>query len=79
MLSSLSERAKTLHIDFSYTDAAVEEIARLGYKPEYGARPLRRVVTSKVEDLMSQKLLETDTPVENRFVLDVQNGQFLLL
>ncbi len=79
MLSSLSERAKTLHIDFSYTDAAVEEIARLGYKPEYGARPLRRVVTSKVEDLMSRKLLETDTPVENRFVLDVQNGQFLLL
>ena len=35
------------------TDAAVELLAELGYEPEYGARPLRRVIQREIDDRIS--------------------------
>jgi ATP-dependent Clp protease ATP-binding subunit ClpC len=36
----------------------VKELAREGFDPKYGARPLRRAIQSKVEDAVAEKLLE---------------------
>ena len=45
-----------IHLDAG--DAAVKELAREGFDPKYGARPLRRAIQSKVEDAVAEKLLE---------------------
>jgi ATP-dependent Clp protease ATP-binding subunit ClpC len=44
------------------TEAARHAIAEVGYDPEYGARPLRRVIQNRIQDPLSESLLS------NRFV-----------
>ena len=38
----------------------VEKVAKLGYKPEFGARPMRRVIQDKIESKIAKKILEED-------------------
>ncbi|MCL2201204.1 MAG: ATP-dependent Clp protease ATP-binding subunit [Oscillospiraceae bacterium] len=60
MLDLLKGRLKALGITMSVEDSAVELLSELGYDPVYGARPLRRVIRSNVEDIVSEKMLEGD-------------------
>ncbi|MBR6408598.1 MAG: ATP-dependent Clp protease ATP-binding subunit [Clostridia bacterium] len=58
MLFVLQKRIKALDIDVTFDDSAVREISREGFDPIYGARPLRRAIQAKIEDLISDKMLE---------------------
>ena len=40
------------------SDDAVAEIAKEGFDPVYGARPLRRAIQSRIEDVLAEQLLE---------------------
>jgi ATP-dependent Clp protease ATP-binding subunit ClpC len=46
------------HITLSATPEAQARLADMGYNPEMGARPLRRVIQSEVEDMLSEAMLE---------------------
>ncbi|MBN2470794.1 MAG: ATP-dependent Clp protease ATP-binding subunit, partial [Anaerolineae bacterium] len=52
------------------TDAAKEYLAREGYNPEYGARPLRRVITNLVEDRLSDAILGGDFAIGGTILVD---------
>ena len=39
-------------------DSAVAELAKEGFDPRYGARPLRRAIQNKVEDAVAEQLLD---------------------
>lgn len=58
MLNGLNKRLAEQKINLVITPELVERIAELGYDPEYGARPMRRVIQDKIEDLISRKLLD---------------------
>ena len=45
-------------IHFSISQEVVDRLANLGYSPEYGARPLRRIIQEKIENPLSRILLE---------------------
>lgn len=60
MLGDLSERAAALGISLAFSEETIGELARQGHDSKYGARPLRRVITSKIEDMLSQKILERE-------------------
>ena len=45
-------------ITLAADDDAVAELARDGFDPQYGARPLRRAIQSMVEDAVAEKMLE---------------------
>ena len=47
-------------IQMQLTDAARMEIAGAGYDPEYGARPLRRVIQNRIQDPLSEALLANE-------------------
>jgi ATP-dependent Clp protease ATP-binding subunit ClpA len=49
-LNKVAERLVENNIRLRATDAAVQLLAELGYDPDMGARPLRRVIQSKIED-----------------------------
>src|SRR5690606_20552640 len=44
-------------INLQFTEAARLAVAEAGYDPEYGARPLRRVIQSRIQDPLSEALL----------------------
>ena len=45
-----------IHLDAS--DEAVAELAKEGFDPKYGARPLRRTLQTEVEDAVAEQMLE---------------------
>jgi len=58
LLGELKNRLNMLEISIIYTDEAIEKIASDGFNASYGARPLRRIISNEVENLLSQQILE---------------------
>jgi len=56
-LESLKERLAKMDLQLEITDAALAEIARIGYDPVFGARPLKRAIQSRIENPLAKELL----------------------
>ena len=56
-LAKLGKRLADQQIKIDVTDAAKDLLAKEGYDRMYGARPLRRVITSRIEDQLSEEVL----------------------
>lgn len=76
LLENLKARLKAVDIDAEFTDQAVTEISNEGYDDTYGARPLRRAITSKIEDALSEKMLENEIKKGDHIVCDFKDGKF---
>ncbi len=76
MLSSLQARMKDMDITVDFSPEAVSAVAEKGYDPLYGARPLRRVIQSEIEDTVSEKMLEGSIQAGKRYRCGVQDGTF---
>ena len=58
MLNTVSARMETMGIHLDASNEAVAELAKEGFDPKYGARPLRRAIQSKLEDAVAEKMLD---------------------
>ncbi|MGN0533125.1 MAG: ATP-dependent Clp protease ATP-binding subunit [Eubacterium sp.] len=74
MLKSLSARMAELDKIIEFTDAAVSAIADAGFDKVYGARPLRRAIQTKLEDPLSELLLENK--IGDKCTVDFKDGEF---
>jgi len=59
-LNELNDRLKDKKITIEATPKAIELLAKLSYKPEYGARPVRRKIQDLIEDPIAERILEGD-------------------
>ncbi len=57
MMKDLKKRLADRDLKISMSDEALEEIAKVGYDPEFGARPLRRAIQNQIEDPLADDLL----------------------
>ena len=57
-----------------FSDAAKDFLAQRGYDPVYGARPLKRVISSLVETALAQKLIGGEVRDGQRIQVDVGDG-----
>ena len=74
----LDSTARLLHvngIELRYTPAAVEWIGKEGYDPEFGARPVRRVIQHVVLNELSKSILSGAVDRSSVITLDVEDGQ----
>jgi ATP-dependent Clp protease ATP-binding subunit ClpA len=62
MIKRLNERIEDKKITIRLTDEAKEFLAKEGFDPEYGARPLRRTIQKYIEDPLSMKLISGEIP-----------------
>lgn len=60
MVQKITDRLKAKGLEFRIDDEAVHELATLGYDQKYGARPLRRVLQERVENVIAQRILQGD-------------------
>jgi len=67
----LRKRLTEKHIEISLTDAAKEYIAREGFDPAYGARPLRRAIERDIQNPLALRLLEGEFPEGSRVKVDL--------
>ncbi|ALX48968.1 ATP-dependent Clp protease ATP-binding subunit [Lentibacillus amyloliquefaciens] len=61
MLAELEETIEENDVSISVTDEAKHELVQLGYDRRFGARPLRRVIQDKIEDQLTDLILEEET------------------
>lgn len=76
MLASLSKRVRELDIDMGFDESAVNEIAKEGFDPVYGARPLRRAIRQRIEDRLSEKMLEGEFSSDKKYLCTFSDGEF---
>lgn len=79
MLKDLSKRLADNEIKAEFSDKAVEAIAKAGYDPTYGARPLRRAIQSKIEDMLSEKIIEGAVKAGDSITVDVNDDGFVVV
>lgn len=66
MLSRLQERGYTMEV----TDAALEQLAKVGFDPVFGARPLKRAIQQELENPLAHKLLAGELIPGTRILVD---------
>ena len=76
MLDTLAKRVKDMDMTISFTDAAVTAVANAGFDPVYGARPLRRAIQNRIEDPLSEQILEGKIKAGDSVSCDYADGAF---
>ena len=77
-LAKVASRLEAYSITLQASEAARVLLAELGYDPEMGARPLRRVIQNKVEDRLSDALLTGEFADGDSISVDVVDGELQL-
>ena len=77
MLDNLKVRLENLNIIISFTDNVLTALADKGFDPIYGARPLRREIQNRIEDTLSEKILETQIKNGDSVVCDYNGEDFV--
>ena len=76
-LDQVRERLRERRMELILTDAAREELAKLGYDPVYGARPLRRVIQKRVLDPLAVHMLEGKFKDGDTIEVDFVGSEFV--
>ncbi len=79
MLESLKTRLAANDITASVDEGAIKLLAKEGFDPVYGARPLRRAITSKVEDLFAEEMLDGKISSGDNVVIKEENGEIIIV
>jgi ATP-dependent Clp protease ATP-binding subunit ClpB len=77
-LGHLQRRLTTRKLELSVTDRAKEYLAREGFDPVYGARPLKRAIQRLVQDPLARRLLDGEFQEGDQVLVDLQGGEIVL-
>ena len=76
-LKSLESRLAQMDIKLEVSATAIAEIAKAGYDPVFGARPLKRAIQSQIENPLSRRILEGGFGPKSVVPVDVRDGQIV--
>lgn len=69
------KRLEEMDIHVKITQAAIDVIAKAGFDPEYGARPLRRAIQKEIEDRLSEELLSGNVKIGDHVTIGAAKGK----
>ena len=70
-LKVLLERLQKMDLHLKVSEAAIAELAKVGFDPVFGARPLKRAIQQRIENPLSKLLLEGRFPPKSAIAVDV--------
>ena len=76
-LNSLKKQLQTMDIDLEYTDDLVNYFAREGYEPQYGARPLKRLINKELVNQLSKMILADKIDKNKKVIADSFNEEIV--
>lgn len=77
-VNRLRQRLAERHITLQLTDAARDLLAEMGYDPQFGARPLRRVIQRELENRIARSLLEGTIRDGDTVEVDAKDGKLVI-
>lgn len=78
LTNDLIKQLNQQDIDLRITPAALDVLAKEGYDPEYGARPLRRAIQTTVEDMLSDEIIAGDIKAGDKVTVGASQGKLTL-
>ncbi len=75
MLHDVTKRITDLGISITFDDDVIASLAKEGFDPVYGARPLRRAIVRRVEDSFSESMLRGDVKAGDRVTAVLEEGE----
>lgn len=76
LLKGVSQRAELCGIELSFDESAVKALCRSSLDEDMGARPLRREITAKIEDMLGSKMISGEIPEKSRAEIFAQGEDF---
>src|SRR5262245_30851809 len=73
----LSDRLAKLEIRLEVTDATLAELAKVGFDPVYGARPLKRAIQQMIENPLARAILEGRFAAKDTVRVDFRRGEMV--
>ena len=77
MLNEIRNRLNSKNIEIEFTESVISKLSEKGFDKVYGARPLRRLITTEIEDMLSEKYLSGELNKE-KYIIDYKNNRFSL-
>jgi ATPases with chaperone activity, ATP-binding subunit len=77
-LDHLKERVAEQNIDLRFTDYVIDYLTRRGFDPQFGARPLKRVIQKDIVNLLSKKIISGEVDKSKPLLIDVFDGVVVL-
>ena len=78
LIADLEKRLEDKHITLELTNNAKEYLIDNGYDEVYGARPLKRFVTKKLETLIAEKILTQEIKPSTKVVVDCKDNKLII-
>ena len=75
-IHALEEQMAQMGLTLEVTNEALDAIAKQGYDPVYGARPLKRIIQQKVQNPLAAEILKGEFPEGSRVKIDFQGDEF---
>jgi len=76
-LASLEKRLAAMEMKLSVSDAVLSELAKVGFDPLYGARPLKRAIQSALENPLAKEILEGRLGPKDVIEVDLRDGRLV--
>ena len=70
-LKTLTARLTKMDLALDVSDQALEELAKVGFDPVFGARPLKRAIQQRIENPLSKALLQGQFPPKSHIKVTV--------
>ena len=77
LLNHLRERLAERQVKLTVTDAAIDLLMKQGYDPIYGARPMKRLIQSRLETLCARAIVAGQVH-DGQLTVDAENGEFVM-
>lgn len=78
-LLKLTKRLEEMNYDISFSDSVKEFISQVGFDEKYGARPIKRAIQEKIEDLISEEVLRGKILENKPFTVDMKDKEELTI
>ena len=78
IIKEIENRLKNYHLKINLSEEAKTKIIEEAYNPNFGARPIKRYVTSHIENLLAHELINEDLKINTIFNIKVKNNEFII-
>lgn len=77
-LKSLTKTLSEVSISIRFEDSAIDHLTELGYDPQFGARPIKRMIQRHLIDELSKQILSASVDKEREIVVSSSNGEIMI-
>ena len=78
IIKEIENRLKDINLKINLTDKAQEQLIEDGYDINYGARPLKRLVSRTIETMLSKKIIAGEIKPSDTITIDYKNNNYII-